>query len=204
MLPRINARSKAVVSLIEPSISLQFLQRLAGLLLRRQGKNQTAVAYGMACSRMSNSSAVTEVAVLLYPLCERGQKNKTNNESLKGPRSLTASEISQTLKLKKETFRKSTAPVIYKHNGDRELLVGAGAEGRSKTTSDLSVHMHTHTHTQTHTQIHPAHLRNTLANRQRHTRTPKRRIRSQTQMSAFTFIRTSTKYRLVGFVVKIS
>ena len=139
------------MSLIEPSISLQFLQRLAGLLLRRQGKNQTAVAYGMACSRMSNSSAVTEVAVLLYPLCERGQKNKTNNESLKGPRSLTASEISQTLKLKKETFRKSTAPVIYKHNGDRELLVGAGAEGRSKTTSDLSVHMHTHTHTHRHT-----------------------------------------------------
>lgn len=87
-----------------------------------------------------------ESCSVLHPLCECGQKNKTNNESLKWPRSLTASEIIQTLKLKKETFRKSTAPVIYKHNGDRELLVGAGAKGRSKATSDLSVHTHTHTH----------------------------------------------------------
>lgn len=40
----------------------------------------------------------------------------------------------------KRNSPKSTGPVIYKHNRDRELLVGAGAEGRSKATSDLSVH----------------------------------------------------------------
>lgn len=121
-----------------------------------------------------------ESCSVLHPLCECGQKNKTNNESLKWPRSLTASEIIQTLKLKKETFRKYTAPVIYKHNGDRELLVGAGAKGRSKATSDLSVH--THTHTQAHTQIHPSHLRNTLTNRQTHTYPQKTYLLSDTNV----------------------
>lgn len=54
----------------------------------------------------------------------------------------------------KRNIQKSTAPVIYKHNRDRELLAGASAEGRSKATSDLSVH--THKHAQAHTPTLPA------------------------------------------------
>lgn len=67
---------------------------------------------------------------------------------------------------KKKHSKKSTAPIIYKHNGDRELLVGADAKGRSKATSDLSVHTHTHTGTHSNSPISPT---NTLANRQTHT-----------------------------------
>lgn len=79
-------------------------------------------------------------------------------------RSLAASQISQTLKLEKRNIGKSTAPVIYKHNRDRESLVGASAEGRqlqicqftctgthSYSPSSLKTHTkrlrHTHTHT---------------------------------------------------------
>lgn len=53
--------------------------------------------------------------------------------------------------VRKRNIPKSTAPVIYKYNRDRELLAGASAEGRSKATSDLSVH--THTNRQRHTLL---------------------------------------------------
>lgn len=70
----------------------------------------------------------------------------------------------------KRKVPKSTAPVIYKHNRDRELLAGANAEGRSKATSDLSVHVQK----QTHTPTPPALIRNTLiqAETSTHARTP--------------------------------
>lgn len=66
----------------------------------------------------------------------------------------------------KRSIPKSTAPVIYKHSRDRELLAGASAKGRSKTTSDLSVH--THKQAQEHTPTLPALLRNTLTGRDTH------------------------------------
>lgn len=69
----------------------------------------------------------------------------------------------------KRKVPKSTAPVIYKHNRDRELLAGASAEGRSKATSDLSVHAQNHT--QTHTPTPPALIRNTLIQAEAHTQT---------------------------------
>lgn len=64
---------------------------------------------------------------------------------LRGSVPYTASELSQTLKWEKETA-KSTAPEIYKHNRGRELQAGVSARGRSKATSDLSVHTHTNRH----------------------------------------------------------
>lgn len=39
LLPRVKACCKAVVSLIEQSVQLQFLQRLAGLVHARMGKS---------------------------------------------------------------------------------------------------------------------------------------------------------------------
>lgn len=48
LLPRINACSRAVVSLIEQSILLQFLQRLTGLVHAGKAKsNKCSLPYGV-------------------------------------------------------------------------------------------------------------------------------------------------------------
>lgn len=53
---------------------------------------------------------------------------------------LIASDQSN-FKVGKRNTPKSTVRVIYKHDRDRELQVGAGAKGRTKATLDFS---HTH------------------------------------------------------------
>jgi len=103
-------------------------------------------------------------------------------------RSLAASQISQTLKLEKRNIGKSTAPVIYKHNRDRESLVGASAEGRQLQICQFTC-TGTHSYSPSSLKTHTKRLRHT------HAHTPQRHIPLQTQMCASPFIHTHTHYR---------
>lgn len=96
----------------------------------------------------------------------------------------------------KRNIPKSTAPVIYKHNRDRELLAGAGAEGRQLQICQFT---RTQAGTGTHTPTLPALLRNTRTGAHTHTY-PRRHIHFQAQMCAFTFIHKLQRTDLWGLL----
>lgn len=118
----------------------------------------------------SKSSAVLHVAIYTLKvwteLKGKWEESKVIMKVLSGSVPYCKQDQSN-FEVGKRNSPKSTGPVIYKHNRDRELLVGASAEGRSKATSDLSVH--THKWAQAHTHSLLVLLRNLFTNGQTRT-----------------------------------
>lgn len=176
----------------------------------RENKMSVALAC-LVCSYMSKPSAIVErsnnsksIHHVWTEVKERWGGRKVILKVLSGSVPYCKRDHSN-FEVGERNIPKSTALVIYKHNRDRELLAGAGAEGRSKATSDLSVH--THKLAEAHTHILPLQglLRNTLTNRHRHTY-PQRHIHfSSINVCFHIHAHTqTTENRVVGFVVKIS
>lgn len=111
--------------------------------------NQMSVAYGMVCQVLSWKVAIYTLCVCGWTVSKRKwQGRKVIMKVLSGS-VLYCKRDQSNFEVGKRNIPKSTAPVIYKHNRDRELLAGASAKGRSKATSDLSVHTHTNRHRRT-------------------------------------------------------
>lgn len=154
---------------------------------------------------MSNSGAVVELA--MYIMCvwtevkRKWEGRKAIMKILSGLVPYCKRDQSN-FEVGKRNIPKSTAPIIYKHNRDRELLAGASAR-REIQGNFRFVSSHTHKQAQAHTHTLTALLRNTLTHGQTHTYS-QRHIHFQTQTCAFTFIHTGKLQSTdVGFVVKI-